>query len=101
MRHNANHDAHLRSPHPFVVDVDSLCFTRTVRPRDGAVGSEACALTIRGLSKSFGDPNERAHPYIVAATAMLQAFRFPQPSGLKVVEISRLFPLTNSVSVNK
>jgi len=32
---------------------------------------------------------------------MLQVFRFPQPSGLKVVEISRLFPRTDGVSVNK
>ena len=32
---------------------------------------------------------------------MLQVFRFPQPSGLKVVEISHLFPRTDGVSVNK
>jgi hypothetical protein len=31
---------------------------------------------------------------------MLQVFRFPQPPGLKVVEISRLFPRTDGVSVN-
>src|SRR6185295_16406877 len=33
----------------------------------GVVGSEARALTIRGLSKSFGDPNELAHPRVNSA----------------------------------
>ena len=32
---------------------------------------------------------------------MLQVFRFPQPSGLKVVEILRLFPRIYGVSVNE
>src|SRR5438105_6120798 len=37
--------------------------------------------------------------HIVAATAMLQVFRFPQPSRARVVEISRLFARTHGVSV--
>jgi hypothetical protein len=73
---------------------------------------EAVGDLVQGFALGSGQPNhvfffsplrwikKLALP-IVAATAMLQVFRFPQPSGLKVVEISRLFPRTHRVSVNK
>jgi hypothetical protein len=48
------------------------------------------------LDSMVGSP-----PCIVAATVMLQMSTFPQPSGLKVVEISRLFHLHYRARVSK
>jgi hypothetical protein len=53
-------------------------FSSTPRQRDGIASSKAMRVNYRGgFSKSFGDPNERAHPEVnktrppFSATAML------------------------------